>query len=101
MLILLRDNSLKKIVLPITLFSTEFWQYNLLQRIVPQKNKHRFEFDRKRTKRLVNLFAEQEEIGMIFIEPHLKARLGLSTNKIRFHGCQAVRHDDHMHVQLR
>ena len=78
-----------------------YWQYSLLQRIVPQKNKHKFEFDGKRTKRLVNLFAEQQEIGMIFIEPHLKTRLGLTTNKIRFHGCQAVRHDDHMHVQLR
>ncbi len=34
-------------------------------------------------------------------KPHLKTRLKLSSAKIRFHGCQAVRHDDHIHVQLR
>ena len=33
--------------------------------------------------------------------PHLKARLGLNSNKVRFHGCHAVRHDDHFHVQLK
>ncbi|MFT5619364.1 MAG: hypothetical protein ACI85I_002607, partial [Arenicella sp.] len=39
--------------------------------------------------------------GKVFIEPHLKTRLGLENySKIRFHGCQAVRHDDHIHVQL-
>jgi hypothetical protein len=27
--------------------------------------------------------------------------LGLTNNKIRFHGCHAVRHDDHLHVQLK
>ena len=41
------------------------------------------------------------QIKKIFIEPHLKQRLGLQKeNKIRFHGCGAVRYDDHKHVQL-
>ena len=30
-----------------------------------------------------------------------KTRLLLTSDKIRFHGCQAVRHDDHIHVQLK
>jgi len=78
-----------------------YWQYSLLMKIVPQSNKQNFTFDSTRTKELVNLFIEQPAIGKIFIEPHLKARLKLSSDKIRFHGCQAVRHDDHVHVQLK
>ncbi len=78
-----------------------YWQYNLLTKIVSQKSKGKFEFDAKRTKAITNLFCDQSLIGMVFIEPHLKARLRLTSKKIRFHGCQAVRHDDHLHVQLR
>jgi hypothetical protein len=77
-----------------------YWQYNFISQIISQ-DKNEFVFDDVRTKRLVNLFAEQATIGKIFIEPHLKTRLGLVSTKIRFHGCQAVRHDDHIHVQLK
>jgi hypothetical protein len=32
----------------------------------------------------------------------LKARWNLTQyDKIRFHGCQAVRHDDHIHTQVK
>jgi len=78
-----------------------YWQYSFMKKIIPQGNKINFSFDAFKTKELVNLFAEQQAIGKIFIEPHLKTRLGLTSDKIRFHGCQAVRHDDHIHVQLR
>jgi hypothetical protein len=78
-----------------------YWQYNLLTKIVSQRSKAKFEFDAKRTKSLANLFCDQSIIGMIFIEPHLKTRLGLTNKKIRFHGCQAVRHDDHLHIQIK
>jgi hypothetical protein len=77
------------------------WQYNFLRRIVPQGNKEQYIFDGVRTKELVNLFADQTNIGKIFIEPHLKMRLRLYSEKIRFQGCQAVRHDDHIHIQLK
>lgn len=78
-----------------------YWQYNILQEIIPQARKSLFAFDSPRTKDLVNYFARQKEVGKIFIEPHLKERLGLTSNKIRLHGCQAVRHDDHLHIQLK
>lgn len=78
-----------------------YWQYNLLRYNVSQSNKKKFTLDNKRTKGLVNSFASQVGVGKIFIEPHLKTRLGLTSSKIRFHGCQAVRHDDHIHVQLK
>jgi hypothetical protein len=78
-----------------------YWQYSFLQKITPQGNKFFFVFDSDKTKELINFFASQETIGKIFIEPHLKKRLKLTADKIRFHGCQTVRHDDHIHVQLK
>lgn len=78
-----------------------YWQYSILQKIVPQGNKEDFVFDDIRTKALINLFAARPAIGKLFIEPHLKERLGLTSPKVRFHGCQAVRHDDHVHVQVK
>lgn len=54
------------------------------------------------TAELIAILAKQDQVGKIFIEPHLKSRWKLSSiNKVRFHGCHAVRHDDHIHVELR
>jgi hypothetical protein len=39
-------------------------------------------------------------IDKIFIEPHIPARLGIANASIRFQGCRAARHDDHIHIQL-
>jgi hypothetical protein len=77
------------------------WQYSMLPKIVGQSSKEKFQFDSKAVKTLVELIADEKAIRKIFIEPHLKTRLGLTSPKIRFHGCQAVRHDDHIHIQLR
>lgn len=71
-----------------------------MTKLISQDSKKNFSFDTDKTRELVDLFAKQPTIGKIFIEPHLKTRLNLTSNKIRFHGCQAVRHDDHIHVQL-
>lgn len=78
-----------------------YWQYSFLKNIVPQGSKTHYVLDNERTKALVELYTSQEKIGKVFIEPHLKTRLELTSDKIRFHGCQAVRHDDHIHVQLK
>jgi len=78
-----------------------YWQYSLLREVVSQESKDNFQLDHERTAKLVNNFASHADIGKIFIEPHLKQRLGLTHSKVRFHGCQAVRHDDHIHIQLR
>ncbi len=41
-------------------------------------------------------------LSVYIIEPYLKKSLGLGTeSKIRFQGCQAVRHDDHIHLELK
>ena len=78
-----------------------YWEYSLLSKIVSQKNKLNYNFDEEKTKNLVNLFVANKAIGKIFIEPHLKTRLNLISNKVKFHGCKSVRHDDHIHVQLK
>lgn len=80
--------------------SKGYWQYGIIERIVPQHNKQDYIFDAERTATLVNILSANKSVEKIFIEPHLKKRLGLSSSKIRFHGCQAVRHDDHVHVQI-
>ena len=77
-----------------------YWQYSILSKIVPQWNKQNYVFDANRTKTMVELFAKHPSINKLFIEPHLKTRLNLHSSKIRYHGCGAVRHDDHLHIQL-
>ncbi len=53
------------------------------------------------TSDLIRVIHQHNDVGKIFIEPHLTHRWGLSQlPKIRFHGCHAVRHDDHIHFQL-
>lgn len=75
-------------------------QYSFLEKIVPQYKKEKYVFDKTRTKALIQKLVASSKIKKIFIEPHLKTRMNLRSSKIRFHGCHAVRHDDHIHVQL-
>ncbi len=78
-----------------------YWQYGLLTQLTPSFFPATIELDVERTKHLLKLFAQHPQTGKIFIEPYLKQRWGLGVyGKIRFHGCQAVRHDDHIHLQL-
>jgi len=58
-------------------------------------------FSTKGTKRLIKSILKNKSLGKLFIEPHLKQRLGLRHSKVRYHGCRAVRHDDHIHIQLK
>jgi len=63
---------------------------------------HNWRLDEARTADLVRALSAAPQVRRIFIEPHLKTRLGLSGDpKVRFAGCQAARHDDHIHVDFR
>lgn len=73
--------------------------YSMLKKYYPQGNKANFIFDGKRTAFMVRAFSRHPSIGLVLIEPHLKKRLHLN-GRIGRAGCHAVRHDDHMHVQL-
>lgn len=53
-----------------------------------------------RTTALIRALLADPRLGKLFVEPPLAARLGLAAEKLRFQGCRAARHDDHIHVQL-
>lgn len=78
-----------------------YWQYNIISAIIPQGSRKNFIFDSTTTALLINSFAASQTIDKLFLEPHLKIRLKTGSPKIRFHGCQAVRHDDHLHIQMK
>jgi hypothetical protein len=81
--------------------SKGYWQYSLLEKVAFQRSSPKYTFSNAHNRQLIRLLTTDNRVGKIFIEPHLKQRLGLGKyDKIRFHGCAAVRHDDHIHIQL-
>lgn len=78
-----------------------YFQYDYPKYLTFGKINKELKFSEKGTKLLIESLLEQKNLGKIFIEPHLINRMKLKNNKIRYHGCQAVRHDDHIHVQLK
>ncbi|MEL6682569.1 MAG: hypothetical protein AAFQ09_07975 [Pseudomonadota bacterium] len=58
--------------------------------------------DEARTGEALRWLAENPVGGnyKVFIEPHLSQRLGISAETIRFQGCSAARHDDHIHLEF-
>jgi hypothetical protein len=77
------------------------WQYDFPKYLTLGTINKDIEFSKKGTRELAKMVLKQNKIGKLFIEPHLKNRLNLTNKKVRYHGCQAVRHDDHIHFQLR
>ena len=58
------------------------------------------EIEPERTRVMVQTLLADPAVQKILIEPHLKERLRLQSSKVRFQGCRAARHDDHVHVQI-
>lgn len=71
------------------------WDLDWLQPVWPD-----WDIDADRTRFALQWLAQDDRIKKVFIEPHLTRRLGLSDPKLRFQGCNAARHDDHIHLQL-
>ena len=71
------------------------WDFDFLQPLFDD-----VEMDEKRTRYLMQLLIESNQVQKILIEPHLKQRLSLGSQKVRFQGCRAARHDDHIHFQI-
>ncbi|WP_299519398.1 hypothetical protein [Winogradskyella sp.] len=81
--------------------SKGFWQYDITKYLNLNINSD-LAFDKENTKTLIQGLLYRTQNEKLFIEPHLKEELGLkSYSEIRFHGCQAVRHDDHIHLQIK
>jgi hypothetical protein len=58
------------------------------------------EVDATRTAFLLRHLASDSRVSRVLLEPHLRQRLRLDGDKIRLQGCDAARHDDHLHVEI-
>ncbi|MDH7445860.1 hypothetical protein [Aquimarina sp. 2201CG14-23] len=77
-----------------------YWQYDFPKYLTLGIINNELKLSKKATKDLLLAIVKEKQIRKVFIEPHLRNRIGIQSPKIRFHGCQAVRHDDHIHFQL-
>ncbi len=77
-----------------------YFQYDYPKYLTFGKINRDIVFSEIGTKKLISELLISNKVTKIFIEPHLKSRLELINNKIRYHGCRAVRHDDHIHIQI-
>jgi hypothetical protein len=75
------------------------WNFNYLQSVFPS-----YQLDGERTKEALRWLATDGDsygVEKIFVEPYLAQRLKVKNERIRFQGCRAARHDDHIHFQVR
>ena len=56
--------------------------------------------DEARNAAVLRILSSDDRIGKILVEPHLVEALRVTHPNIRFQGCRAARHDDHIHLQL-
>lgn len=78
-----------------------YWQYDMIKYLNIKTNNNLL-LDKVNTKELIQQLLGNPRSQKLFIEPYLKHELGLSNySKIRFHGCHSVRHDDHIHFQIK
>jgi hypothetical protein len=79
----------------------DFYQYDYSKYLSFGTKNDELIFSPTGTKALINSLIRQPQLEKLFIEPHLKTRLNLHHDKVRYHGCKAVRHDDHIHFQVK
>ncbi|MGB1039688.1 MAG: hypothetical protein ACPGVD_02295 [Flavobacteriales bacterium] len=78
-----------------------YFQYDYPKYMTFGRINNELTFSEIGTKQLIKAILKHKKLGKIFIEPHLKQRLKLKDSRIRYHGCGSVRHDDHIHIQLK
>lgn len=71
------------------------WDLDWLQGVFPA-----YSPDRPRMQAALAWLMADARVGKVFLEPHLAQGLGVAGPKLRFQGCRAARHDDHIHIQL-
>lgn len=72
------------------------WDLEILQPLWSEKS-----LDKARNGAVLKILASDVRVGKILVEPHIVRSLGVAHPNIRFQGCRAARHDDHIHFQLR
>ncbi len=72
------------------------WQFAWLQPLWPDRP-----LNAARTETLLRATLSHPKLDRLFLEPPLAAQLGVQAHpKLRFQGCRAARHDDHIHMQI-
>jgi len=77
------------------------WQYDFPKYLSFGRINKDLEFAPNANRRLIQVIVSHPKVQKVFLEPHLKRRLKLENSKIRFQGCHSVRHDDHIHLQIK
>jgi hypothetical protein len=78
-----------------------YWQYDFPKYLTFGTIYPDLKFSEVGTRDLLQAILRQSSISKVFIEPHLRTRLKVQHPKLRYHGCRAVRHDDHIHLQVK
>nr|WP_319400663.1 hypothetical protein [uncultured Carboxylicivirga sp.] len=78
-----------------------YYKYDFPKYLTMGRINSNLHFSSKGTRELMQALLKSKKLEKLFIEPHLKKRLGINDSRIRFQGCQSVRHDDHIHIQVR
>ena len=81
-------------------FQRGYWQYDYPKYLTLGSRKG-YRLNEELTRYLILKILESKQTEKLFIEPHLKQRLNLINPKVRFQGCRSVRHDDHIHFQIK
>jgi hypothetical protein len=74
------------------------WDLVWLQRLFQQ-----MALDEARTAHALRWLVETDPshgVSRVLVEPHIAERLGIAAPILRFQGCRAARHDDHIHVEV-
>jgi len=77
------------------------WQYDFTRYLTFGTPHEELKFSAKANFALATVTLNNNSVDRIFIEPHLRERLSLHSSKVWYHGCQSVRHDDHIHIELK
>ncbi|MEL6191042.1 MAG: hypothetical protein AAFR66_03295 [Bacteroidota bacterium] len=77
-----------------------YWQYDITKYTTLGVRHSDLRVHEAATAQLLRNLTQDRRIGKILLEPHLTSRWNLDKRKVRFSGCYAVRHDDHIHIQL-
>jgi len=78
-----------------------YFQYDYSKYLTFGEINEDLRFSETGTEFIIQAILKMDNLEKLFIEPHLKQRLKLNHPKIRYHGCGAVRHDDHIHIQIK
>jgi hypothetical protein len=81
--------------------SAGYFQYDYPKYLTLGEINEGLRFSEKGTKAMVSSILNSKNVSKVFLEPHLVERLQIQHPKMRFHGCGAVRHDDHIHIQIK